>query len=107
MFNGSAGPHRISGVQPEYSSLIAEQVCSDPSCENTDISRVHDDIEDRGEVCAEAQGRGECETGWSKAPDVQGSAIVSFINGEIPVDRCPFQASEGCGDGGRLFGTVC
>jgi hypothetical protein len=65
---------------------------------------VHEDKEDRGDVWVDAQGRGEWDTGWSNAPEAQGSAIVSFIKGETPVDKCPFQASEGCGDGGRSVG---
>jgi hypothetical protein len=107
MSDGSAAPHRISeaAAHPGYSTLTPRKACSDPSCEKTDISRVHGDVDERGEVWADVQGSGERETGWSYAPDVQGSAIVSFISGETPFDMCPFQLSEGCGDGGRPLGS--
>jgi hypothetical protein len=65
---------------------------------------VYEDKDDRGDVWADAQGKGEWETGWSNAPETQGSAIVSVIKGATPDDKCPCQASEGCGDGGSWFG---
>jgi hypothetical protein len=58
MWTDSTG-HR-SGAHRGYSALTPlGKARSDPSWENTDISRVHDPSEDRGDVWAEFQGRGE------------------------------------------------
>lgn len=54
----------ICGLHAGVSTLIVPgYACSEPSCEKADISRVYEDIDERGDDCADCHGNGERETG--------------------------------------------